>query len=182
MVPFDVPHISHDMILRFMGVNFSAIIDGSAKIPSSIGTTTKPHFLANLPTATAPTVPDTAKTPQQAKAMWEGTTFGNCAHTLQVLIEFPAYYNAGSAALVLTLIFLAIGIFVYCRRRRSPRLPVNQHGEDIPLNSAPLDDDRDDEAFRQRQRKGKGKERAMESTGPPIFDVGDDDEEYKDAE
>ncbi|KAJ7886693.1 Alpha/Beta hydrolase protein [Mycena leptocephala] len=164
MVPFDVPHISHDMILRFMGVNFSAIIDGSAKIPSSIGTTTKPHFLENLPTATAPTVPDTAKTPQQAKAMWE------------------AYYNAGSAALVLTLIFLAIGIFVYCRRRRSPRLPVNQHGEDIPLNSAPLDDDRDDEAFRQRQRKGKGKERAMESTGPPIFDVGDDDEEYKDAE
>ncbi|KAJ7859952.1 Alpha/Beta hydrolase protein [Mycena olivaceomarginata] len=144
MAPFDVPHISHDMILRFMGVNFSAIFEGSARIPSSIGAATKPHFLEEVPTAAATVAPETGKSPQQAKAMWE------------------AYYNAGSAALVLTLIFAIIGIFVWCRRRkqRSPRLPVNQHGEDIPLNRAQLDED----------------------AAPPIFDVGDSDEEYKDAD
>ncbi|KAJ7887601.1 Alpha/Beta hydrolase protein [Mycena olivaceomarginata] len=151
MAPFDVPHISHDMILRFMGVNFSAIFEG-------------PHFLEEVPTAAATVAPETGKSPQQAKAMWE------------------AYYNAGSAALVLTLIFAIIGIFVWCRRRkqRSPRLPVNQHGEDIPLNRAQLDEDGDEET--PRQRKGKGKERAASPAAPPIFDVGDSDEEYKDAD
>ncbi|KAJ7462074.1 Alpha/Beta hydrolase protein [Mycena latifolia] len=166
MAPFDLPHVTHDMILRFMGMNFSALVGGSAKIPSSIGTTTKPLFLEDVPTTTAAaTPPDAGKSPQQAKAMWE------------------AYYNAGSAALVLTVIFAAIGIFVWCRmrKRRSPRLPVNQRDESIPLNSQPDDDTADESAFRQRQ-KGKGKERAVETEGPPIFDVGDSDDEegYKD--
>ncbi|KAF7352316.1 Carboxypeptidase [Mycena venus] len=163
MAPFDVPHVSHDMILRFMGVNFSAITDGSARIPSSLGTATKPLFLEDHPTSTATTASDTGKSPQQAKAMWE------------------AYYNAGAAALMLTVIFGIIGIFVWCRirKRRSPRLPVNQHGEDIPLNRA-VDDDGEEDAF--RQRKGKGKERAVEPAAPPIFDVGESDEEYKDAD
>lgn len=72
MAPFDVPHLTHDMILRFMGVNFSAIVGGSAQIPSSIGGTAKPHFLEDLPTTAAPPAPDTSKSPEQAKAMWEG--------------------------------------------------------------------------------------------------------------
>ncbi|KAK7062247.1 carboxypeptidase [Favolaschia claudopus] len=163
MAPFDAPHVTHDMILRFMGVNFSAIFEGSAKIPSSIGAASKPVFLEDVPTAApAASTPDPDK--PQTKAMWE------------------AYYNAGSAALVLTLIFGAIGIFVWCRtrRRRSPRLPVNQHGEDIPLNRTPPDEEETEEVF--RQRKGKGKERAMSPAPPPIFDVGDSDEEYKDAQ
>ncbi|KAJ3745969.1 hypothetical protein DFH05DRAFT_1522569 [Lentinula detonsa] len=41
MAPFDVPHITHDMILRFMGVDFGNILDGSAKIPSSVGSEAK---------------------------------------------------------------------------------------------------------------------------------------------
>ncbi|KAJ7784094.1 Alpha/Beta hydrolase protein [Mycena metata] len=174
MAPFDLPHVSHDMILRFMGVNFSEIVGGSARIPSSVGSVAKPHLLEDVPTAvTATAVPDAGKSPQQAKAMWE------------------AYYNAGSAAIVLTLIFAAIGIFVCYRRRRGsgPRLPVNQHGENIPLNARSVDDlngemaevEADDEAFRQRQRRVKGKGKAVD-VGPPIFDVGDsDEEEFRDG-
>ncbi|KAJ7506610.1 Alpha/Beta hydrolase protein [Mycena galericulata] len=163
MAPFDLPHVTHDMILRFMGVDFSALVGGSAKIPSSLGTTTKPQFLEDVPTSTATTVPD-SKSPQQSKAMWE------------------AYYNAGSAALVLAVIFGAIGLFVWCRMRRrraSPRLPVDQREESIPLN-ARVDEEGEEEPF--RQRKGKGKERAVEPLAPPIFDVGesDDEEGYKD--
>lgn len=71
MVGFDAPHVAHDMILRFMGVNFTAITDGSARIPSSVGDTTKPvpAILDDVPTST----PVSTKTPEQDKAMWEGT-------------------------------------------------------------------------------------------------------------
>lgn len=72
MAPYDVPHAAHDMILRFMGVNFSAIVDGSAKIPSSLGEGgAKPIFQPESEAGT--TSPAGAgKTPEQDKAMWEG--------------------------------------------------------------------------------------------------------------
>jgi carboxypeptidase D len=60
------------MILRFMGVNFSAITEGSARIPSAVGANVKPVFIEGIkPTATPVPV---AKTPQQDKAMWEGVS------------------------------------------------------------------------------------------------------------
>lgn len=71
MAPFDVPHVTHDMILRFMGVNFSAIMDGSARIPSSVGTIMKPVFIEDSKASKTP-APVPGKTPEQDKAMWEG--------------------------------------------------------------------------------------------------------------
>jgi len=73
MAPYDFPHVAHDMILRFMGVNFSAILDGSARIPSSIGDDYKPVFSETSEAASNIGQP-TGKTPQQDKAMWEGTS------------------------------------------------------------------------------------------------------------
>lgn len=70
MVGFDAPHITHDMILRFMGMNFSAITAGSARIPSTVGKDVKP--LPALLEATPSASPSPAKTPEQDKAMWEG--------------------------------------------------------------------------------------------------------------
>jgi len=170
MAPYDVPHVAHDMILRFMGMNFSAIVDGSAKIPSSIGDTdTKPIFQKN-PASSPTSSPGSGKTPQQNKAMWE------------------AYYNAGSAALVLILIFLAIGAFLWCRIRRRNRLRLptanrDRGDEEIPLRSAMAT--HDDNGHDDTPRKRKGKERALdEPESPPIFDVGDSDDEegYKSAD
>jgi carboxypeptidase D len=37
MVGFDVPHVAHDMMLRFMNVDFTSILSGSAMISSSVG-------------------------------------------------------------------------------------------------------------------------------------------------
>ena len=71
MVGYDVPHVAHDMILRFMGVNFTAITDGSARIPSAVGEDAKP-LPATLDDAATPS-PVSTKTPEQDKAMWEGT-------------------------------------------------------------------------------------------------------------
>jgi hypothetical protein len=96
------------------------------------------------------------------------------------LIVSLAYYNAGSAALVLLLIFLALGAFLWCRiRRRRLHLPLEKNNEEesIPLNSTSLGDE-EEEVFRKR----KGKERAHEPEGEPIFNVGEleDEDGYKD--
>ena len=75
MVPFDLPHVAHDMILRFMGVNFSAITDGTALIPSKVGDEEKPIpvILEGQDDSKVPVTP--GKTPEQDKAMWEGERF-----------------------------------------------------------------------------------------------------------
>jgi len=171
MAPFDVPHVTHDMILRFMGVNFTAITDGSARIPSALGNDAKPLFITEHEAKPSAVVP--AKTPEQDKAMWE------------------AYYNAGSAALVLVLVFLVIGTFVWCRlrRKRTVQLPVMSMEESIPLTSDIRREDNGDEENVGLMRKGK--ERAKENgrqpgaaapVEPPIFEVGDsDDEDFKDT-
>lgn len=80
MVGFDLPHVAHDMILRFMGVNFTAITDGSARIPSVVGADAKP--LPVLDEASTPT-PVSTKTPEQDKAMWEGT------------VQRPSHFHGG---------------------------------------------------------------------------------------
>lgn len=158
MAGYDVPHVTHDMILRFMGVNFTALTDGSARIPSVVGSDSKPvpTLLDEQPTTT----PVSGKTPEQDKAMWE------------------AYYNAGSAALILVLIALAIGGFLWWRTRRSrlrglPQGGAEGHQEEyIPLTgSAELD-----EAEEPHSRKGK--QRAMSLTPKEdIFRVNDSDDE-----
>ena len=71
MAGYDVPNVAHDMILRFMGVNFTALTDGSVRIPSAVGADTKPlPALLDDPAATP--APGSAKTPEQDKARWEG--------------------------------------------------------------------------------------------------------------
>ena len=74
MVPYDVPEVAHDMMLRFMGVDFSKIIDGTARIPSKIGDEEKPvPVLLEGESKTDSTIPVPAgKSPEQDKAMWEG--------------------------------------------------------------------------------------------------------------
>lgn len=71
MAPYDNPHVTHDMILRFMGVNFSSVADGSARIPSSVGDDSKPIFVPDDQKATPPPA-SAGKSPEQDKAMWEG--------------------------------------------------------------------------------------------------------------
>src|SRR6266567_4618311 len=71
MAGYDQLDATHDMILRFMGMNFSAMADGTARIPSSVGNDAKPEFTEEKPASAAPPRPS-AKTPEQDKAMWEG--------------------------------------------------------------------------------------------------------------
>jgi len=170
MVPYDKPHVTHDMILRFMGVDFSALTGGTAQIPSNVGLDFKPSFkpvLDEKMPQSGTIAPGKAKTPEQDKAMWE------------------AYYNAGSAALVLVLIALAVGLFFWIRSRRQQRQAVHigrdDAEENIPLNShrAPSPNGHpfeDEDASYRRKAKGKGRA-VMENNGESIFHVGDSDGE-----
>lgn len=72
MAPYDVPHVTHDMILRFMGMNFSAVLDGSARIASSLGNEAKPLFGELGETNEGSSSSGGAKTPEQESAMREG--------------------------------------------------------------------------------------------------------------
>lgn len=178
MVPFDLPDVAHDMILRFMGMNFSAIVDGTALIPSKVGDDEKPVpvVLEGQDDSKSSLPGGTSKTPEQDKAMWEGKVPN--IRSKFILADYElAYYNAGSAALVLVLIALAIGLFLFCRRRRTGRVVIGIPEESIPLSQniagVPMNGHEDDGDY-------KGKGRAHEGTA--IFDVGSDDEgEYHDS-
>ena len=102
----------------------------------------------------------------------------------------PAYYNAGSAAIILILIFLGIGVYLWCRVRRSRvKLPETKvPDEAIPLTShhnGQVDDEEEAESYlakRSTNAKGKGKAKAVETEyageeGEPMFSVGDSDDE-----
>ncbi|KZT71626.1 alpha/beta-hydrolase [Daedalea quercina L-15889] len=168
MVGYDVPHITHDMMLRFMGVNFSMVLDGSARIPSAVGDDSKPipDLLNMIPNAS----PTPSETPEQDKAKWE------------------AYYNAGSAAMVLAVISIFIGGFLWWRYRRSRLrgLPVSTEStaeENIPLASSMTEanghGDGDEET---RFKQTKGKERAQDEDLPDegaIFSIAGDDEDLR---
>ena len=106
-----------------------------------------------------------------------------------------AYYNAGSAAIVLVIVFVVIGGVVWCRQRqRRVRLgdtsAQNLAEESIPLTTTRHEED--DGGSRSRKAKGKEKATSKEEISPlnggakdvqeaeGIFDVGDDEEEYND--
>ena len=185
MVGFDAPLVSHDMLLRFIGANLTALTDGAARIPSSVGSNARPLLgeAASDRTAEKGGSGAPATTPEQDKARWE------------------AYYNAGSAALVLVLVVLVVGTFFWCRvrRRRSAGVSLSQRAgeeeEAIPLTRSNPDFSRsqvdlhgngDGNGYDNLQPRngGKGKGRALRSPSPSpaeqIFDVGDsDDEEEK---
>jgi carboxypeptidase D len=76
MVPYDLPQASHDMMLRFMGVDLTQLASGSAKVPSKVGNDTKPGLQPTTLDASIgePTgSPTSEKSLEQDKAMWEGT-------------------------------------------------------------------------------------------------------------
>lgn len=183
MAGYDVPHVTHDMMLRFMNVNFSAIADGSARIPSSVGSDNKPMPI--LTTEEPTPTPAPGKTKEQDKAMWEGNDVRplTLSHALTHPCSFVAYYNAGSAALVLVIIALLIGGFIWWRSRkgklRGVGLPLSredaQADENIPLTQTNGDVD-DDDGSDTRQRKGKGRATGL-TPHEEIFGVGDDEDE-----
>ncbi|ELU38368.1 KEX1 protein [Rhizoctonia solani AG-1 IA] len=221
MVPYDVPLAAHDMILRFMEVDFAKLSGGSATLVSSkVGDEVKPISAGLEPGKNATDEgTDKGKTnTEQDKAMWEvevsysgeallfGTPYEDWRLPLEhrprgapIVVEFfytietflawrqmlllsstrvilpvkkrTAYYNAGSAALILVIILVFIGLFLFWRSRRSAKLgrvnlPTEQDQEErIPLSTNVGAAVSRDDFGQDRDRRGESE---------PIFDVGDD--------
>ena len=164
MVGYDLPVVAHDMMLRFMNVDFTKLTDGSVRIPSAVGDDVKPLIdLSGVGDGSTDSNGVHVPTPAEEKARWD------------------AYYNAGTAALVFVLIGLAIGLFFYLRGKQKAKAmggggaygEVSGDAEEsIPLNRSHADIEES------RRRKGKG--RATETDyqeGETMFEIGSDGEE-----
>jgi len=167
MVPYDVPHVAHDMMLRFMGVDFAAVASGSANIPSNVGNSTKPVVkpLTGISDLGDGDAAAPAKSLEEEKAKWD------------------AYYNAGSVALVLVLLALGVGLFFFCRNRRrhlgfgsNGMRPLPDDEENIPLaqNDTLREKNETDDEWRARKGKGRANPDGHEKI---VFDVGDEDDD-----
>ena len=165
MVGFDVPIVAHDMMLRFMNVDFTKLTDGSVRISSAVGDNVKPVV--------------------DLSGAGDGSSDSNGMHpptAAEEIARWDAYYNAGTAALVFVLIALAIGLFFYFRGNRSPKRmgnggaygEVNGDAEEsIPLQQSHA------ETEENRRRKGKGRatEADYREEGETMFEIGSDGEE-----
>ena len=117
-----------------------------------------------------------------------------------------AWYNAGSALLILLILLSIVGLYFYFRRRGQLRRRVglpsrsSQDAERVPLGSerVEMDDIERAEGYElddeyKRRRKGKGKERARgdedgeeyhdrssrDGARQTVFSLGDEDEDQK---
>lgn len=162
MVGFDVPVIAHDMMLRFMNVDFTKLTSGSARIPSAVGDDVKPSIEFN--------------------SGGDGSTDSNGVHVPTAAEEkarWDAYYNAGTAALVFVLISLAIGLFFYFRSKQNKKR-IGAYGEvngdveeSIPLNR----NHADIEESRRLKGKGRATEADYQDEAETMFEIGSDGEE-----
>lgn len=114
-VPFDVPTVSHDMLLRFQNTDFLSAAGAAAKIPSRIGSEQAVVIGHTHPNGTVYTT-----TPASAQEV-----SGKSASSAAVRKEDPqgidnsaaAYYNAGSAVVVLLLLGVVAAIFFTLRKK-----------------------------------------------------------------
>ncbi|KAA1097535.1 Cell death protease [Puccinia graminis f. sp. tritici] len=103
MAPYDVPYVTQDMLVRFLGIDVMTAAGPAAQITSRIGeeTATKVNRV----------VMNETKLGQEGS----GTTGGLAMTSGPVHDE--NYYNASSAMLFLTLVGLVVGLIFFVRRR-----------------------------------------------------------------
>lgn len=178
MVGFDVPHVTNDMILRFMDVDVSLVAGQAASSKSRVGDDERVYLglVSSLAGAGVPLL-------KGGKTDWE------CESTLGLILlpgaDGTAWYNAGSAILILLILCSIVGLYFYFRRRgpiHAKRgivgLPAdrNDDAERVPLGSERLELD-DLEDRERRHRKGKSRMLDEEERGETVFALGDEEDE-----
>ncbi|ORY34995.1 Alpha/Beta hydrolase protein [Naematelia encephala] len=173
MVGFDVPHVTNDMILRFMDVDMSLVPGIAASSKSRLGTLDR--VSVGVVSAVSPGIP-----------LLKG---GNT--------DWEAWYNAVSAFVILLILISIVALYFYFRRRAHIRMKrggvLNLPREDeealerVPLGTTPQGEEYElDDAGYNDVRKGlkrsgsrKGKERAYEDAeagGDTVFSLGDEED------
>ena len=129
MVGVDKPVEAHDMMLRFMGVDLMDAAGPSARIPSRLdGEQDRVLVVAG----------GGNKVPSQNHSPMIPGVSGKTEAQVAEEAKWEAYYNAGSAALIVLLILVGAGTCILLRLRRkarlsrksaSPYLPSGEEGE-----------------------------------------------------
>jgi len=189
MVGFDVPHVTNDMITRFMGVDLSLVPGVLGSTKGKLGGVEKIALGAGAVAGGVPLLKggssDVESKPHSRRL--------SSADAID-------WYNIGSAVLILIILVSIVALYLYFKRRSTRRrrgqvgLPIarDYDAERVPLGSERLEmDDMDrtdryeDESGKGRSRgyKGKGKERARdededdsEEQSGTVFALGDDDD------
>ncbi|KAJ1035316.1 hypothetical protein NDA13_000736 [Ustilago tritici] len=127
MVGVDKPVESHDMIVRFMEIDYMKVAGPNALIPSRVGNepdrvliTGGGGGVAAVGGDGSPLIPGTGKTEEMVaeEARWR------------------AYYDAGSLALVILLIAVSVGTWLLLRARKRKRLERGRIGRGGALSLA----------------------------------------------
>ncbi|KAL7416128.1 Alpha/Beta hydrolase protein [Mrakia frigida] len=200
MVAYDVPQVAHDMILRFMDVDFSLLVDGTPGWESRIGTKEK---------TTAVQGSLSAADGDGGGGSGKGGSSSGTSGPVGAVGGWEAFYNASSALTVLLFIAIATALFFFFRARRRRRsasaFHLSQHNRtnSLPLTRRDLNDAEEREPLGPgssapgsprnhqpgsprglgspggRGSKGKGKTvlDESESEGEVMFDLGEEEED-----
>ena len=185
MVGFDVPHVTNDMITRFMGVDLTLLPGVLGATKGKLGGVDKVALSTDAGQSGGLPLFKSGKSDVESE--W------TCSGLVHALMS--EYYNAGSAVLILIILGSIVGLYFYVRKRRRwtrrrVGLPTTRDDalERVPLGSerVELSDleraeeyELDEEGRKRRRDKGKGKQRARESQedeGQTVFALGDDDD------
>jgi carboxypeptidase D len=176
MVGFDVPDVTNDMIMRFMGVDMNEFAGSTSIVGSVVGEDDDRPEVHVGKVKPAPGIPLL----KGGKGDWE------------------SWYNAISAVLILLTLGGIVALYLYLRRRRRARsgplhLPRggsaerDDRDERVPLATAAEDYELEESSYGRdndsgsSKGKGKGKEKARDSEsdaerGETVFALGDEDE------
>ncbi|ODN78321.1 pheromone-processing carboxypeptidase KEX1 [Cryptococcus amylolentus CBS 6039] len=182
MVGFDVPQVTNDMIMRFMGVDLSLLPGGIAQWESRVGSDERVGL-----------------------HLGEGKGDGGMALIKGGKTDWEAWYNAASAFIVLGVLVGIVGLYFYFRKKpphrragrkgsyrrerqwdRGREAEEGDAAERVPLGSerVEMEDIERAEGYEFEERegstrwkgkgKGKGKER---EEGEVMFSLGEDEED-----
>lgn len=160
MAPYDVPFAAHDMLLRFLGMDFLAAAGPASTVPSRVGDEKESILGAVHPDGTA--INSTAAT--------AGGSLSTIPKVDDTVVETrpttdspfsESFYNAGSAGVILILVAAAVGVFL-CYRRRLRRAGKGDFASALSSAAGGL---------RPRGSSvGRGKHQALPDDGPHELD------------
>lgn len=194
MVPYDQPLASHDMLLRFLGVDLLGAAGPAAQVPSRVGDELEAVLGETHKNGTA-----VAGVVQVGEVESGGKGKGGLLGTSQGM---EAVVNAGSALVIIVVMAVALGVAILVRKRLQRRGGGGKHGRvpsfagsvghtrraSLPREEGPHEmdelvegeeaeeEEEEDWGF-EGEEKGKGKGKVGLRTEEEIFGLGEEDDE-----
>ncbi len=186
MVPYDQPLASHDMVLRFLGVDLLGAAGPAAQVPSRVGDELEAVLGETHKNGTA-----LAGVAPVSDAEKPNTGLLDTSQGLEAVV------NAGSALVIIVVMVLALGIALVVRRRlqrrgggfgggkhaRVPSFAGHRRTMSLPREEGPhemdelVEEEEEEDWGFEEEEKAKSKARAGARSEEEIFGLGDEEED-----